>query len=89
MGGHPHLGDRRAPRTCRHQRQAARNAAKRIVMEDDLKLRVWNYAEFVGHIETLMHLRPWGTLRQHSGGRCTGRDWPSLPAITVHHLGYV
>ena len=31
----------------------ARNAAKRIVMEDDLKLRVWNYAEFVGHIETL------------------------------------
>jgi hypothetical protein len=31
----------------------ARNAAKRIVVEDGLNLRVWNYAEFVGHIETL------------------------------------
>jgi hypothetical protein len=30
----------------------ARNAAKRIVVEDGLNLRVWNYAEFVGHIET-------------------------------------
>jgi hypothetical protein len=31
----------------------ARNAAKRIVMEEGLDLRVWNYAEFVGHVETL------------------------------------
>ena len=30
-----------------------RNAVKRIVLEDGLNLRVWNYAEFVGHIETL------------------------------------
>jgi rRNA-processing protein FCF1 len=30
-----------------------RNAVKRIVVEDGLNLRVWNYAEFVGHIETL------------------------------------
>jgi hypothetical protein len=31
----------------------ARNAAKRIVVEDGLDLRVWNYADFVGHVETL------------------------------------
>jgi hypothetical protein len=31
----------------------ARNAAKRVVMEDDLDLRVWNYAEFVGHMKML------------------------------------
>jgi hypothetical protein len=31
----------------------ARNAAKRIVVEDGLNLRVWNYAEFVDYIETL------------------------------------
>jgi hypothetical protein len=30
-----------------------RNAVKRIVLEDGLNLRVWNYAGFVGHIETL------------------------------------
>jgi len=30
-----------------------RNAVKRIMVEDGLNLRVWNYAEFVGHIETL------------------------------------
>jgi hypothetical protein len=31
----------------------ARNAAKRMVVEGGLNLRVWNYAEFVGHVETL------------------------------------
>src|SRR5215475_1853505 len=31
----------------------ARNAAKRIVVEDGLKLRVWSYGDFVGHVETL------------------------------------
>jgi hypothetical protein len=31
----------------------ARNAAKRMVVDGGLNLRVWNYAELVGHIETL------------------------------------
>jgi hypothetical protein len=31
----------------------ARNAARRIVAEDVLKLLIWDYADFVGHVETL------------------------------------
>jgi hypothetical protein len=31
----------------------ARNAARRIVAKDVLKLQVWDYADFVGHVETL------------------------------------
>ena len=31
----------------------AGNAARRIVAEDVLKLLVWDYADFVGHVETL------------------------------------
>jgi hypothetical protein len=31
----------------------ARNAAKRIVLDDGLRLKVWSYADFVGHVETL------------------------------------
>jgi len=34
----------------------ARNAAKRIVLDDGLKLKVWSYADFVGHVETLRKL---------------------------------
>jgi len=33
--------------------EKARKAAKRMVVVDGLKLQVWKYADFVGHVETL------------------------------------
>jgi hypothetical protein len=33
--------------------RTARNAARRVADEDGLKLQSWDYADFIGHVETL------------------------------------